>query len=259
MQDTLAQKLAWERIDRCKEVEISSNIQVDRVEPDGRIWWYSRTGGETAYRECLRDAGIEQAQHRAMPQSAVAALGTAGAVSTSNVAAPVWKVGDEWAYRQEAPDRAVTFVWSVDDIEKLDGVDHYVVKSGTRNIYLRTSDGAVTLEKVSGKPVNRYTPAWVLFGWPLSPGKKWEAQYHEERIDERTTEEVTRTCEAGAEETITVPAGTFATLLITCKNQRNGALVYQQWYAPAVKQYVREVWQQRNGQRVRELIAYRLH
>ena len=40
---------------------------------------------------------------------------------------PRWRVGDEWAYRQESPDSVTTFVWSVDDIEKVESVEHYVM------------------------------------------------------------------------------------------------------------------------------------
>jgi hypothetical protein len=39
---------------------------------------------------------------------------------------------------------------------------------------------------------------------------------------------------------------------------RTGVTVYQHWYAPAVKQMAREVWQLSQGVRVRELIAYKL-
>jgi len=171
---------------------------------------------------------------------------------------PRWRVGDEWAYRQESPDSVTTFVWSVDDIEKVESVEHYVVKSGTRRIYYRTADGALTLQRVSGAVTNRYTPGWLPISWPVSPGQKWEDRFTEERLEARITEDVIRACEVGAGETVTVPAGTFATISITCRNQRNGALVYQQWYAPAVKHMVREVWQLSNGTRIRELIAYKL-
>jgi hypothetical protein len=262
-QNTLAQDLAWERAEKCKRV---ANIQINRVEPDGRIWYQHTSGGGAAFDECLKQAAAEQARRRVAPAPPVAVasgsiplLGSSGgAAATAGVPMPIWKVGDEWAYRQESPDSAITFVWSVDDIEKIDGVEHYVVKSAQRRIYLRTADGALTLQKVSGAVTNRYTPGWAFIVWPLTTGKTWETNLTEERVEDRITEEIGHACEIGSEEKITVPAGTFSTIPITCRNQRTRALVYQEWYAPAVKHFVREVWWQKNGRRLRELIAYRL-
>src|SRR5205814_6007643 len=59
-QDTLAQQLAWERVEKCKG--IGASLQVSRVEPDGRIWWQTQGGnqGSTEFYNCLRDAAIEQ-------------------------------------------------------------------------------------------------------------------------------------------------------------------------------------------------------
>src|SRR5262249_24089860 len=82
-----------------------------------------------------------------------------GSAASAAIPLPRWNVGDEWAYREETPAHVLTFVWSVDDIEIVDGVEHYVVKSGTRRIYYRSTDGALMLQKISGAVVNRYTPA----------------------------------------------------------------------------------------------------
>jgi hypothetical protein len=266
--NTLAQELAWERAEKCKGGV--AGIQITRVESDGRIWYQSNDSSEgSQFSNCLRQAEREQAQRRvvAAPPPPVATTATAstslpgpttGIATSASIPIPTWRIGDEWAYRNEQPDRDSTFVWSVDDIERLDGVEHYVVKSSTRRIYYRTADGAITLQKVSGEVTNRYTPGWLPIAWPLTPGKKWENQFVEERIQARETENVRRECEVGAEETITVPAGTFTAIPIACRNQRNGALVYQYWYAPIVKHIVREVWQLTNGKRTRELIAYKL-
>jgi len=263
-QNTLAQELAWERAEKCKGV---GNTQITRVEPDGKIWYQYSSGGSSTFNDCLRQAALEQAQRRVVPAPPAAVASavtptTGGSNREAEAAAPIlmptWKVGDEWAYRNESPDSVSTFVWSVDGIEQVDGVEHYVVKSGTRKIYYRAADGALTLQKVSGAVTNRYTPGWLFIAWPVRSGKKWEDRFTEERFEARTTEDVIRACEVGAVETLTVPAGTFATIPITCRNQRNGALVYQQWYAPLVKHMVREVWQLSNGRRIRELIAYKL-
>jgi len=262
-QNTLAQELAWERANKCNGV---GNMQVLRVEPDGKIWYQYGSGGATEFNECLKKAAIEQAQRRVAPAPPPAIASTArqvvgssgGAAAIAGIPMPPWKVGDEWAYRQESPDSVLTFVWAVDGIEQINGVEHYVVASGTRRIYYRSADGALTLQKIAGTVSNRYTPGWVLIAWPLTSNKSWETRFTEERVQERVTEDIIRVCETEAEETITVPAGNFATIPITCRNQRTRALVHQWWYSPVVKNIVREVWWQPNGRRLRELIEYRL-
>jgi hypothetical protein len=61
-----------------------------------------------------------------------------------------------------------------------------------------------------------------------------------------------------ADETVTVLAGTFRTLKIAWRTKKTNALVYEMWYAPHVKQWVkiREVLS--SGIRERELLAYKL-
>jgi len=57
---------------------------------------------------------------------------------------------------------------------------------------------------------------------------------------------------------VTVLAGTFRALRITWRNKNTGALLYEMWYAPDVKQMVkiREILS--SGQRERELISFKL-
>ena len=45
-----------------------------------------------------------------------------------------------WQYAYTSPSDSGTYVWSVNRIEVLDGVQHYVVKTGTREIFYRVSD-----------------------------------------------------------------------------------------------------------------------
>jgi hypothetical protein len=83
-------------------------------------------------------------------------------------------------------------------------------------------------------------------------------QYHEERPADRRTEDVRRACTAEAEETVTVPAGTFSVMRVACTNLRNGAWLVTVWYSPQVAHIVREESSVTGGKRLRELISYRL-
>jgi hypothetical protein len=149
-------------------------------------------------------------------------------------------------------------VWSVNRIETLDGVAHYVIKAGIREICDRVSDLATSLERVDGVVVIRNRPPSLSYAWPLSVGKTWEEAYRQERPVDRQTTDLHTLWTVEADETVTVPAGTFRTLKIASRNKNTTALLYEMWYAPETKQWVkiREVLS--NGTRERELISFKL-
>ena len=143
-------------------------------------------------------------------------------------------------------------------MELLDGVDHYVIKSGPREILYRVSDLAASLERVDGVVVVRDTPSRLAYAWPLTVGKTWEQSNRQERPVDRTTLDRNSIWTVEAEEAITVLAGTFRTMKISWKDKNTGALNYEMWFAPDVKQWVkiREILS--NGQRERELASFKL-
>lgn len=189
------------------------------------------------------------------PDGSTAAVASA---PSGQVMAPVWQVGDEWQYAYKSPSDSGTFVWNVTRIESLDGVPHYVIKTGAREIFYRVSDLASSLERVDGVLVRRDTPSRLSYAWPLTVGKSWEQSYRRERPADRTTTDRNSLYTVDVEETVTVPAGTFRTLKITWRNKNTNAVYYEMWYAPDVKQWVkiREVLS--SGIRERELIAFKL-
>jgi hypothetical protein len=173
--------------------------------------------------------------------------------------APVWRVGDEWQYAYRSFSGAGTYFWSVDRIQMLDGVEHYVIKSGTREIFYRVSDLAHSLERVRGVIVVRETPSRTSYSWPLEVGKNWEQSYRWEAPVDRQTSDAAARWVVEAEETVTVPAGTFHTLKITWRNRNTNALIAEMWYAPEVKQFVKEREVLSGGIRERELVFFKLN
>jgi hypothetical protein len=172
---------------------------------------------------------------------------------------PTWKPGDEWSYRWESPRGKGTFVWVVDREDILDGTAFFVVKSGTtREIYYRKSDFAYYMDRVDGKVETRHTPPSAYVPWPPVVGGKVELSYMREQPLERQSEEVVLTCEASAAEPVTVPAGTFDTVKVTCRNSRTNALTLERWLSPAIRQMVRERTYFSYGTRDRELIGFKL-
>jgi hypothetical protein len=150
-------------------------------------------------------------------------------------------------------------VWTVDRVEAVEGIDYYVVRSGrSREIYWRKADYVLFMDKVDGAVELRQTPLTPWTMWPLTPGRSWTMHYRQERPVDRQTQDLTRACRADAEEDVTVPAGTFRTVKVTCNDAPTGRLLYEVWYAPRVRHWVRERTHFNYGVRERELLNYRV-
>jgi hypothetical protein len=194
--NTLAQDLAWERWEKCNRFR---GITLKEIKTDGHIWvWVADGGEQTAWRECERQAAREQGARRPASPTSPSPL-TAATAALGPIPLPVWKVGSEWAYRYEQPSGTGTFVWSVDRVVMVGGQPHYVIKSGTREIFYRVSDLAFTQETVNSTLVRQATPSdWRWVAFPLTSGKSWEMQYLEERPADRQTKDVRRACTAAS-------------------------------------------------------------
>ncbi len=181
-----------------------------------------------------------------------------GTLSAFEAPVPLWQPGYTWEFRWESPQGRGTFVWTITREEILDGVEHYVMAVGRqRESYWRKADLAFSMEKVEGDVEVRAVPPELRYVWPLVPGRRWEQTYTREAPRDKQTEEIARVCQVEAEETITVPAGAFRALKIVCHNQRTGSLIYEAWYAPEVKHWIRERGRFPYGIRVRELLNFR--
>ena len=133
-----------------------------------------------------------------------------------------------------------------------------MIKTGTREIFYRKSDFASTREIVDGAIVVNTKPSRLSLVWPLVVGKTWEQTYVEERpVAPQTTERIDAVT-IEAEETVTVPAGTLKTLKVVYRNKRTGAIRYEAWYSPELKQVVKLRENLETGTRIRELIAFKL-
>ena len=65
----------------------------------------------------------------------------------------------------------------------------------------------------------------------MQGGRTSEYSILEERPVARQTTERVDTVTVEAEETVTVPAGTFKTFKIVCRNKKTGATLYESWYS----------------------------
>ncbi len=179
------------------------------------------------------------------------------AAPVSSFNPPVWKVGDEWAFRWQSPRGQGTFVWAVVREEVVDGIDSWVVKGGQYELYYRKVDLAFHLEKFEGVVTTRHVPP-AMTPWPLVPGSKWERRYTRERPADRQTEAMWLACEVGPEEQVTVLAGTFRAVRIACRNQPAGSMNHEVWFSPELKHMVRDRTHFPYGVRERELTTFRI-
>jgi len=251
---TLAQEMAW---DQWKQCDRFPGVQLKEIRQDGQIW-VSYTGDYGAWQDCIRQAREDQARRGAAAVPVATVAPVEGKAANAPVIAPLWRVGDEWAFRSESPSGVGTFVWEVDRIEPIGGAQHYVIKTGSRRIYYRVDDLALAREEVEGKIVREITPStwrWVTF--PMTVGATWTVKYHEDRPLDRQSDDIERTCAVEGEESLTVPAGTFRAFRVVCRNTRNDSWVTTIWYSPQVKQMVREESAVIGGKRIRELLTYR--
>jgi len=253
VQNTPQQDRTWAAYEACRG-QVPTNITIDRVDSNGRYWFSSREGsfGFSALTGCMREELAKASQRRIAPATQVAAS------ISAQVQAPLWKPGDEWAFRWESATGKGTYVWSVDREEAIDGVQHYVIKTGPREIFYRKSDFASTRETVDGAIVMKNTPSRLHFVWPMHVGRTWEQTTLEERPVARQVTERVDTVTVEAEETVTVPAGTFKTLKVVYRNKRNGAIRYEAWYSLELKHVVLLRENLESGLRVRELTAFKL-
>jgi hypothetical protein len=175
--------------------------------------------------------------------------------------APVWRVGDQWAFRWESSQGQGEYVWTVDRIESLDGVPHYVIKTGPREIFYRARDLATRLETLSGEVEVRHEPARLSFSWPLRSGTMWRQSLDESRGPAERKLERTIAWKVESEEQIRVEAGIFDTLKIVARHENydSPAVMYEMWYAPKAKQWVRLQEHFPSGVRYRELIDFALN
>ena len=171
--------------------------------------------------------------------------------------APVWHVGDQWAFRWESTEGSGEYVWTVDRIEAIDGVEQYVVRTGPREIFFRRADLATSLETAGGRIDRRNSPPRLAFSWPLAAGTMWRQKYTEESGG-RSSAERSIAWKVEGEERVRVEAGTFDALKIVARHAPTPAIMYEMWYAPEARQWVRLKEHFPAGIRYRELTALNL-
>jgi hypothetical protein len=204
-------------------------------------------------------AAKKAAEEDAAKRATEGAAASAGLTSDSLVA-PVLVPGDEWTFQEDSPRGKSSFVWILQRVKVINGVAAYVIASGTsREIFFRKSDLAYMMDTVNGQVDTRSVPPESRFVWPLAAHVSWQQEATTELPLARQWSTVTQACETGDSEVVTVPAGTFTAVKVTCRNRGSGEMLTERWYAPAAKFWVKERRWFSYGIRTRELTSVRLH
>lgn len=176
---------------------------------------------------------------------------------------PVWHVGDRWSYRSLHPAQPALR----DDLVVRKAGDDYVVayalaghgRAQKTVLAIEPDDRAedhvtqtLALDKGSrAHGVGQYTPPFEWYRWPLEVGQRWtvegilritpssSALLRPPAARRPDVERYRVTFAVEAHEEITVPAGRFKAFKIRARFGQLFHDDYVQWYAPAVKRYVR--------------------
>ena len=152
---------------------------------------------------------------------------------------PNWTVGDQWVYAEKSPEARRTVVREVVREDVFQGLPSYVVKrDNEENFYTKETLGLIaTMEE--GKLTLRRDKSAQTFSWPLAVGKEWRNAYTEENLKNKSKDTIDLSMVVGTIEEITVPAGTFQAARIEVYDPKSGRLVFERWYSPQAKYYIK--------------------
>ena len=152
---------------------------------------------------------------------------------------PIWTAGDQWVYEEKSPEARRTVVREVVREDAFQDIPSYIVKRDNReSFYTKETLGLIaTME--DGKLTLRRDQSGQAFSWPLAVGKKWRNTYAEENLKDKSKDTIDLSMVVGTIEEITVPAGTFQAARIEAYDPRSGRLLFERWYSPQAKYYVK--------------------
>jgi len=152
---------------------------------------------------------------------------------------PDWKIGDQWTYAVKDPGDEPFTTKTIVREDRFDGKASYVIRAENRELFYSKE----TLERLAalkeGTLTSQRYGASQDFSWPLILGKQWRNSYSWEDFvtkDKHRTNHSMIVSEIG---NVTVPAGTFLAARVQGYDSRNGRLMWEYWYSPTTKWFVK--------------------
>ncbi len=173
---------------------------------------------------------------------------------------PEWKVGYQWRYALQAPGlRGVALVPNeVVREEVFEGRPVYILAAGNNEYPHEKDTLAVLATLTGGKVAMKNDPPSLTLDWPLEVGKHWENHYVIQDVEQKHSEKIDTEVVVGDFEVVRVPAGSFPAYRIETYASSGGELLSDQWYAPAVKWFVKSRFYREDGVVEQSLAAFKL-
>lgn len=174
---------------------------------------------------------------------------------------PNWTVGDQWVYEEKSPEARRILVREVVREEAFQAMPSYVVKTDSEgeSFYTKETLGLIAVME-EGKLTLRRDRSGQAFSWPLAVNKKWRNTYAEENLKDRSKDTIDLSIVVSAIEEMTVPAGTFQTARIEAYDSKSGRLLFERWYSPQAKYYIKtRSYATKEGLVERDLISLKIN
>jgi hypothetical protein len=175
-----------------------------------------------------------------------------------SAAMPQWKIGYQWRYAISAPGlKPALIVNEIVRDEIFDGRPVYVLATGN-NEYPHEKETLRVLATISrGKTISKNDPPSLPLDWPLKVGLRWQNNYVLKDIEGKPHEKIETEVVVGDAETVRVPAGSFPALRVETYASPGGELISDQWYAPAVKWFVKSKFYREDGVVEQNLVSFK--
>jgi hypothetical protein len=189
-----------------------------------------------------------------MVQAGCAGLDSAGDASAPAAAAPVYRVGDRWAYRAQDGFRVLTTWEETHEVTGIgpDGITVRITQKGpsvdNTRVERWTAPGIVLTGALFDEETRRFAAPLMRYHFPLVPGKSWNQFV--DNFDEVTKRagQINRYVRVRGWETVTTPAGSFDAIRMLILTRLDDdefwrtatECNYDLWYAPAARAMVRE-------------------
>lgn len=171
---------------------------------------------------------------------------------------PEWKAGYQWRYSLTvAGFKPAVVTNQVVRADMFEGTPVYVLSVG-KNEYPHDQRSLSVLATLSGgKTVSKNAPPSLPLDWPLRVGLQWDNNYVQQDLEHKQNESIQTRVIVADFETVRVPAGTFQAFRLETYATPGGELLSDQWYAPAVKWFIKSKFYREDGVVEQDLISFK--
>jgi hypothetical protein len=172
---------------------------------------------------------------------------------------PAWKAGDQWIYAVKHAGDGPSTTKEVAREDTFEGKASYLMRSESRQWFYskETMDRLAVIKE--GKLSSKREDPPHDFSWPLASGKQWQSDYTWVDLVTNNKHRTKRSMVVSAIEKVTVPAGTFLAAKIEAYDFHTGYLMWEGWYSPTTKWFVKSRDYSEVAFREEELTSFKLN